>query len=109
MRNFERPDLRRRRAERLVAAIMHEAYKNPALDEVYRDMADVLIKVLSEEGVEVLTDYDREQCGLPARGPDGWTIDEIVALERRRLEVLTRPLTFTVPALGEPVHEKSTD
>lgn len=93
---IERMDLRRRRAMSLASAIMNklEPYIN---DDAYRGAYDALAELLGQEGVEVLTDHDRQAHGLPPRGPDGWTTDELIALERRRLELMTRPLSFTVP------------
>jgi hypothetical protein len=37
-------------------------------------------------------------CMVSPRGPDGWTQEEIIALEGKRLEALTRPLAFTIPS-----------
>lgn len=42
-------------------------------------------------GVEFVTDYDREQCGLPPRGPEGWTVEELMLLERVRLSRMLAP------------------
>ena len=63
---------------------------------------DCLTDLLMEKGLEVISDYDREQAGLPRRGPDGWTADELVALEKSRLEMLFRPFSVTVPNLDPP-------
>lgn len=89
----QRVDARRRRAEAFLGAVL--ASLDPVIpDDNYlrRDIYDALLKLFVESGYEVISDYDRQQLGLPARGPDGWTAEEIVALEARRLEVLTRPI-----------------
>jgi hypothetical protein len=91
-----RADLRRLRIQPLVHLIMHavakhigeEGRRRNAMRAIYEEVFDLLHK----EGVEILTDHMRAEMGLPPRGPDGWTIEEIVALERLRLELLTRPL-----------------
>lgn len=98
-------DLRRRRADSLVAAVIHRLY--PRIDatdpeelphRITRMVSDAMFEVMYEEGVEVLTDYTRQEAGLPPRGPDGWTMEEIVALEKRRLDLLTAPICMTIPA-----------
>lgn len=60
-------------------------------------------KQLQDVGAEVITDYTRQEAGLPPRGPDGWTLEEILALEKRRMELLTRPLA----SVFFPVEDKS--
>jgi hypothetical protein len=57
-----------------------------------RDLARELFDKLHAEGVEIITDATRAEAGLPPRGPDGWTQDELVALEHRRLEVMMAPM-----------------
>jgi hypothetical protein len=99
-----RINLRQHRAMRLVAALMHEL--SPVLPEdkyVRRDVYDVLTRTLSAEGIEIVTDADREALGLPPRGPDGWTAEEIVTMERRRLDEMLRPISMIVPK--EPAHD----
>jgi hypothetical protein len=92
-----RIDLRRRRAEVLCHGVMQAIDPYLDRDASRRDIYEALMKLFHQEGVEVLSDYDRQQYGLPPRGPDGWTVEEIVALEEKRLEMLRRPLTMTVP------------
>jgi hypothetical protein len=55
-----------------------------------------LMELCMKEGVEILTDYTRTEIGLPQRGPDGWTMEEIIALEKCRLDMMYAPLTMTV-------------
>ena len=48
--------------------------------------------------VEIVSDFDRQQYGLTPRGPDGWTMEEIVELEKRRLELMFAPMpTHVMP------------
>lgn len=99
-------DIRRNRAEVLAAAVMRGLY--PKIDatppddlphRINRLVHDAMFEVMHEHGVEVLTDHDRERAGLPPRGPDGWTVEELVALERRRLDILLAPMKpVVVPA-----------
>lgn len=87
-----RINLRRKRAMSLVAAILQQI--NPYLKDDgrhRRDAHDALMRVFVEEGVEVLTDHVRMTLGLSPRGPDGWTDEEIRALDLRRLELLLDP------------------
>lgn len=91
MQAMQRINLRHRRAMSLTSAVLKEI--EPFLDYEYRrrDIYDAIFHLFSQEGVDVLTDYDRQQHGLPPRGPDGWTVEEMMALEQRRLELLTNP------------------
>jgi len=101
---MERLDLRRARATRLVAALMHELVGVLPDDRyIIRDVHDTLMRVLSNEGIEVISDANRQVLGLPPRGPDGWTAEEIVAMERRRMDEMLRPISMVVPK--EPAHD----
>jgi hypothetical protein len=92
-----RLDLRRRRAMGLTAAVLRELPDHCDPHRWKEDVHDALMRVFAGEGVEVLTDYDRTTLGLPPRGPDGWTPEELLALERRHLELLTRPPEMIIP------------
>lgn len=59
--------------------------------ELYREVADKLMKMLHAQGAEIVSDNIRQEVGLPPRGPDGWTAEELLALEQCRLGVLTKP------------------
>ena len=92
-----RIDLRRRRAEALVHTIMLAIRPHLSDDrDSYRDAMETLWRLLRDNGYEVPSDYDRSAMGLPPRGPDGWTTDEIVALERARLEAIMKPISMTI-------------
>ncbi len=95
-----RQDLRRLRVQSLLAQIMHIVEEHICDHEPRnhrREVTNKLYDLFATEGVEVLTDYTRQEAGLPPRGPDGWTLEEIIALEKRRLEILNRPISFVVP------------
>ena len=97
---IRRQDLRARRAMSLASAVMDKISHlicDCGEEPLRRVAHDAILDIFFQEGVEVLTDYDREQMGLQPRSPDGWTIDEIIALEKRRLEIMTRPLQMLVP------------
>ncbi len=90
-------DLRRSRTQVLTHAVLKEI--GPYLREGHRTERDVYearLKLFYEQGVEIITDVDRAGLGLPPRGPDGWTGEEIVALEQRRLEILTAPIVMQI-------------
>lgn len=100
MTDIPRLDLRQRRAEVMANGIMKELddFIAPALQrEAYRKILDLLC----QSGVEILTDFDRHQMGLPERDNLGWTKEEVAAFEAAKLEAMTRPLTITVPMPGE--------
>ena len=60
--------------------------------EAYEDAYDELIGELHKYGAEIIGDMDREAAGLSPRGPDGWTLEEIAALERKRWETFLAPI-----------------
>lgn len=93
-----RVDLRKHRARSLLAQFLNLV--DPYLaDDAQRDrLANDLGKLFYEEGVEILTDHDRAMMGLPPRGPDGWTAQELWALEKRRLDLMSQPISMTIPS-----------
>jgi hypothetical protein len=100
---MRRQDLRMMRSQQLVAAVLHKL--GPLLDDrqdyVRRDAYEALLELFHNEGVDVITDAQRADAGLPPRGPDGYTMEEMVAIEKRRLDMLNAPLIATLN--GEPV------
>jgi hypothetical protein len=100
---LRRQDLRMLRAQSLMHAVLQrvEPYLDPQQDRARRDVYEALIELFHNEGVDVITDTARADAGLPPRGPDGWTVEEMVALEKRRMDLLTAPLVATLH--GEPV------
>lgn len=115
----DRLNLRRRRADsitRLMLSVMKEHFRDD--DEMsysrrYQKAFDDITEKVRAIGGELVTDDDREACGLPPRGPDGWTMDELIALEKKRLEAyyppavivnssgVIEPLKTTFDAIGE--------
>ena len=88
---YMRMNVRRMRAEVLADFILRTL--SPYIqddDLVYA--AHTLIKALAGAGVEVVDDAMRRHLGLPARGPDGWTAEEIRALDVARMAVILRPV-----------------
>ncbi len=112
MRQNMRLDLRRMRTQGLVHRIVDFTLKRlPDItgrelsrDEYYeietivrRAVHEGATDALMEAGAHLVTDYDRHEAGLPPRGPDGWTVEELIAMEKRRIEALYAPITVTVP------------
>lgn len=92
---IQRIDKRRLRAMALAAQIMHIVGKYIPDDrerDAMRDLHYELQEALEKVGAEIVSDFDRQQYGLPPRGPDGWTMEEIVRLEERRLELMFAPM-----------------
>jgi hypothetical protein len=97
---IERINKRRMRAMSLTAQIMQLVGRyipdDPERD-LLKDLHYELLEALERHGAEIVSDFDRQEYGLPPRGPDGWTMEEIIALEQKRLEALTRPLQMIIP------------
>jgi hypothetical protein len=91
-----RQDRRYRRATELAHATM-KALDPFIADDTRRRAYEAVIDVYMQKGVEVITDYERRAYGLPERDEKGWTREEMLALEMKRLEILTKPLVMTVP------------
>lgn len=92
---LQRVDKRRLRAMALTSEIMQIVGKHVPYDrerDILRDISRDLQRAMERVGAEVVTDFDRQQWGLPARGPDGWTIEEIMELEKRRHEITYAPM-----------------
>lgn len=92
---IERIDKRRMRAMALTAQIMQIVSKYVPHDrerDLHRDLHYELQEAMEKVGAEIVSDFDRQQYGLSPRGPDGWTMEEIVELERRRLELMYAPM-----------------
>ncbi|MCK1322175.1 hypothetical protein IVA94_14990 [Bradyrhizobium sp. 156] len=100
-----RQDMRRLRIQPLLHEILHivcnhlsdEDYRRNAMRELQHELFDKLY----EMGAELVTDHTRAAMGLPARGPDGWTMEELIELEKKRLELLTQPIRHFIPADGQ--------
>ena len=93
-------DIRRRRAMEFTAMAQHIIGKHVDDRRVLRDIAHEIYELCRKEGVEIITDAVRADMGLPARGPDGWTAEELLALEKRRLELMMAPRVVQIPVEG---------
>jgi hypothetical protein len=92
---MQRIDKRRLRAMALTSMIMQIVGKYVPRDQerdCMRDLHYELQEAMEKAGAEIVSDYDRQQWGLSPRGPDGWTMEEIVELEKRRLELMYAPM-----------------
>jgi hypothetical protein len=86
-----RMNLRRRRSDEMLAAVLEKI--RPFIDhDQMKDVHYALLDLFMEKGVEVLTDYHRQELGLPTRDSEGWTREEIAALEWKRMEALLAPM-----------------
>lgn len=90
-----RIDKRRMRAMAMTAQIMQIVGKYVDRDrerDCMRDLTYELQEAMEKVGAEVVSDFDRQQYGMSPRGPDGWTMEEIIELEKRRLEMMYAPM-----------------
>lgn len=95
-RNSFRLNLRENKAKQLASSVLNELDRLIPYDcknQVWEKLVDLFMM----DGIEILTDHDREQAGLPPRGPEGWTTDELIALEKMRLDVLMKPISMVIP------------
>jgi hypothetical protein len=100
LRRPKRLDRREMRAQQVVSLALMAAERTFPYDIITRRQmkafADELQKQFMENGVEVLTDWHRTQMDLPARGPDGWTMAEIIAMDDYLLKIHAQPLAYVV-------------
>lgn len=94
-----RLDRRQTRASQMVGAVMHIIGPHLRDDkEAVRGAYEGLMDAFHTMGVEVLTDHTREQLGLSPRSGDGWTMEEIIAMEQKMLDIMSRPApSFLMP------------
>lgn len=97
-----RIDRRRLRIQPLLHQILQIVGKHLSDEDMrrnaLRELHNELFDKLYEEGVEIVTDHTRAEIGLPPRGPEGWTAEELIALEQRRMELMTKPLQMVIPS-----------
>lgn len=85
-------NLRRARAQAITAAILHEIKEFlPDDSHRMRHVTTQLLDFFIAAGAEVITDADRAMAGLQPRGPSGLTADELLALEKRRIDAMMGP------------------
>lgn len=99
--HFHRPDLRYRRAQSMAHAIRQEIEPFLARGTDQRPLMDKLFALCMQRGVEVLTDADRITLGLPPRTTDGWTAEEIAAMEQQRLRAMYEPILLPLCVKNE--------
>lgn len=93
---LEQQNTRYLRARMLTAEVLRSIEPFLNLDVRRQDVSDAVLNLFMTEGVEVLTDHTRAEIGLPPRNAKGWTMEEVLALERVRLELMTRPMSHFV-------------
>ena len=105
---------REMRAMQVVAIVLEALDKSmPELRDHFGgrrvgSFSDELMRAFMDRGIEVLSDWHRSQLQLPARGPDGWTIPEIVAYEQLLTDMMVRPSVMIMPKLS-PEEEKEVE
>jgi len=89
------PDRRHINAQKFVAEILHIVEQHFSDEDrrrrVIRILAEELFDAAWKAGVYLLTDADRAEAGLPERNFSGWTPEELLTLEAKKLEALLRP------------------
>lgn len=57
---------------------------------------NALLETFMSEGIDIVSDIDRHQCGLPPRDEYGWTLEELYALEQKKLDLMMQPLPTVI-------------
>jgi hypothetical protein len=52
-------------------------------------------RTITGHGYEILSDYQRSLLKLPPRGPDGWTVEEVLAWDAYRVASMFKPIVMT--------------
>lgn len=100
---IQTPNLRRARSDQFTHMVMQviEPYLEQHGEHDVRKYAlRELHKLFSNIGADIVTDFVRAELGLPLRDNEGWTPDELRAMEARRLEIMCRPMRF----VKDPTH-----
>ena len=89
------PDRRRLRADAMTAHIMRliDRFICPHDPEhnLHQRVSEELFKVFYASGVEIVTDMDRANAGLPPRNNQGWTEQELHIMEAKMTEAMLSP------------------
>lgn len=88
---------RRMRAQMMAAELYRVIEPHLDRDADRRTVHDGLMELIFSDGWEVITDAQRAEAGLPPRNEEGWTAEELVALEQHRLDLMTRPIFAPFP------------
>lgn len=97
MEALGRQNLRRLRAQALVAAILEEVGASGVECDI-PGLHDVLMGVFERNGASIMTDQDRAELGLEARDEKGWTHSELLqaqAEKRAALTAMAAPMGIT--------------
>lgn len=89
-----RMNMRGARAQTVTSMIIRELIPFLPHEDAYRGAYKAILDLLTAQGVEVITDDTRAELGLEIRSDDGWTHQEIIALDRVRLEMMMRPRSY---------------
>ena len=100
-------NIRHTKASQIASFLMH------TLDEMipracWSEAHAKIMEFLMTEGLEIITDDDRRNAGLPPRGPNGWTAVELHALEHARLQALSAPFAAILKT-AEQMSDKPSD
>lgn len=90
------PEMRRNRASRITAHIMHLIGKylcDHGEERGPRYASEALFEALYESGADIVTDADRATAGLAARGPYGITAEELRIIEAKRIQEMLAPMS----------------
>ncbi|BCH59160.1 hypothetical protein RvVAR0630_17840 [Agrobacterium vitis] len=93
-------NIRKRRANEITALFMRELLVFIA-PKIQSEAYYTINNILEAMGAELITDECRRQIGLPPRDQNGWTADELIALEHSRLMALIKPLQINIPKPGD--------
>lgn len=85
-----RINYRERKAERAAGYVMTLIGAHLTRED-YKRFTRVLYDAFVTHGVEMISDYTRQELQMPPRGPDGWTREEIILYEGRLKGLLLEP------------------
>lgn len=81
---------RHMRAQQLLGHVLHVIEKyipHESYEGVARDIEDLFLIT----GAYIVTDADRAAAGLPMRGVDGLTLDELKIIEAKMIQAMLAP------------------
>lgn len=92
-----RMNKREYRARNLSSYIMNKIYDALiAADQEHRSLPrfveNALLETFMTKGIDIVSDYERQEYGLPPRDEYGYTLEELHALEEKKLELMRRPM-----------------
>ena len=99
------PDKRLARAA-YVLSVVWPAIKLYIRMDDYQCVHNAILGALHNAGVDVISDDEREHYGLPPRGPEGWTKQELAALEMLTLQAILTPVPPVLAVIDSAGEEK---